>query len=194
MKMTNDTLDKGPLNLVAAWGMLVLSVLGLVALLFSSAVPSPAMVTIAKWAAIVVALFYAVFFWGVPGFGWNEKANASLEGKKGASWLRNRFFRAPFMALVFFFFAWMGLGSGAPWLLNFVIGHDGEMVATIDGWDTGSRKSCSHPTVQHVPPLMSAPHSLCLDKTQQQNLPPGKSVKLLGQVSFLGVTADRIEW
>lgn len=183
-----------PLNLIAGWGIFVLTGFALLSLLFSPFVPSPLMVEITVWSAIFVGVFYGVFFWGVGGFGWTADTKIAVSGSKPSKFLTKRYLRGPFMGLVFFFFTWVGLGSGAPWLVTIVAGHNGAMTAIVDGWAPGSHRTCFRPTLQHVPPFMMGHRALCIDENRKVDMPPGTTLRILGKVSILGVSATRIEW
>ncbi|HEY5757544.1 MAG TPA: hypothetical protein VIU34_17065 [Steroidobacter sp.] len=193
MKMADDSNGTHPLDSIASWGPVVLVVLGAWGRFSVPSCHLREWLRVATWAAVAVGLFYAIFSWGVPGFGWSAKNDARLERRWGR-FLRIRLFRVPLATLMFFACAQMGFGAGMLWLLNLAIGHYGEMTATIDGWDSEDRRGCSQPTLQHVPPLMRGAHALCLEDRQQRNLPPGTAVRISGQVSVLGVDAERVEW
>jgi hypothetical protein len=182
------------LNAISSLGMGFLSILAIVTLSFSPFVPSPLMVDIAIGLSIVIGLFYAAFFWGIGGFGWGARADAAIQGQKAAKFLSKRYLRAPFMGAVFFSFAWQVFGSGAPWLLTAAMGSDGEMSAVVDGWEIGSARTCDRPTLQHLPPLMTGRHALCLDTTRPSDLPEGTTLRLVGKTSMLGISPTSIHW
>lgn len=170
--------------------MIVLSVLCLLSLTYSSFVPSLLTVQITKCSAVAIGLFYAVFFWGSRGFGWDSGADARVSASK---FLRNRYLRAPFMGFVFFCFAWSGLSSGAPWIVNALIASSGTMPAVVDGWAPRTSRACSHPTLQHVPPFMLGHRAACFGESNEVNFPPGTAVRLLGKVSALGISVEAIQ-
>lgn len=182
------------LNLIANWGIAVLTGLALLSLLLSPFIPSPLMVRVTLWTAVAVGLFYGLFFWGIGGFGWNTKADAAVSAARPSKLLSKPYLRAPFMSLVFFSFAWMGIGSGAPWILTIAIGNNSGATAVVDGWQSRTSRSCSRPTLQHVPLFMMGRRALCIHQSREADMPPGTTLRILGKVSVLGVSPTRIEW
>ena len=79
-------------------------------------------------------------------------------------------------------------------LVTIVAGHNGAMTAIVDGWAPGSHRTCFRPTLQHVPPFMMGHRALCIDENRKVDMPPGTTLRILGKVSILGVSATRIEW
>jgi hypothetical protein len=77
-------------------------------------------------------------------------------------------------------------------LLTMALGHTGEVEAVVDGWALRTGRSCSHPTLLHVPPLMMNEHTLCADARLKERLPPGTPIRISGTVSNLGVIPDAI--
>lgn len=100
--------------------------------------------------------------------------------------------RAVFMGIGAFTLTWLSLGDGLPLVLTKAFGHPGEVEAVVDGWTSSTGRSCLHPTLLHVPPLMMNEHTLCEDAKLKERLPPGTPIRIIGTVSRLGVIPDSI--
>ena len=181
------------LNTAVAWATLVIAVLGLTSLLFSSFVPSPFTVSFAKGAALVAALFYGLFFLGIGRFGWDRRNPKLVEmmRKKGA--LASAWFRVPFMACVMGGMAWVGFSSGLPWALNGVFGKSGSTEIVIGGWENSRlagkfSRQCARPTAAGVPFMMLGRNALCVgSKHTAADFPVGAKMTLYGPVSVFGI-------
>lgn len=165
---------------------------------FNSFVPSKLMVTITGWSALMIGLLSAAFF---GAFGGSERpqgqtAELSTGGAsrshQGAKLPENRFLRAFFMGVGAFSLTWLSLGDGPPLLLTKAFGHTGEVEAVVDGWTLSTGRSCLHPTLLHVPPLMMNEHTLCEDARLKEGMPPGTRIRIAGTVSRRGVIPDSI--
>jgi hypothetical protein len=184
------------LNQMAAGGMLVLSLGGLVSLFASNFVPSHMTVQIAKSAALLAGLFYGLFFLGIGHFGWDEsnpRVTVAIEQNPKATKV---YIRVPLMLAVSAGFAWMSFSTVFPWALNAAIGRPGTMIVIVDGWQNafyGSRvgHSCAKPTLRGIPFMMMGRYALCVgDQHKPSDFLRGTSLSLMGRVSALGIAPD----
>jgi hypothetical protein len=166
---------------------------------FSSFVPSQLMVTVTVWSASVMGLVSAAFYGGFGAFGWHPgqqtvlSASCASLSHKRVKLPEKRYLRALLMGATVFGLTWLSLGSGPPLLLTMMFGHSGEMRAVVDGWTPRTGRTCLHPTLLHVPPLMMNEHTLCTDDRVKAGLPPRTSIRVIGRVSTLGVIPDAIQ-
>lgn len=181
------------INQLAIWGMLILSLAGLLSLFFSNFVPSHITVQVAKAAAFLIGLFYGFFYWGVGHFGVdmrNPKGRAYMEQHPK---LAKKYIRVPVGAFLFAGFAWMSFSNVFPWVLNAAIGGRGTMVVVVDGWEGASYSTrgshfCAKPMLRGVPFGMMGMHALCVgDQYRKSDFPLGTSLDLIGRVSALGI-------
>jgi hypothetical protein len=185
------------LNTAVAWGTLVLAVLGLTSLLFSSFVPSAFTVSFAKGGALIAALFYGLFFLGIGRFGWNRRNPRLVEMMRNKRVLASAWFRVPFMACVMGGMAWTGFSSGLPWALNAVFGKAGSTDIVIDGWENSHlagkfSRQCARPTAAGVPFMMLGRNALCVGSKQTAaDFPVGAKMTLYGQLSVFGIDPAR---
>jgi hypothetical protein len=166
---------------------------------FTSFVPSQLMVAITVWSASAMGLVSAAFYGGIGKFGWQPGQNTKLsERGSGASDGRVKLpekwhLRALLMGAGTFGLTWLSLGSGPPLLLTMMFGHTGGMEAVVDGWTPHTGRSCLHPTLSHMPPLMMNEHTLCTNEAVKAGLPLRSHIRVIGQVSVLGVIPNAIE-
>lgn len=184
------------LNQIAAGGMVLLLVGGLLSLFASNFVPSHMTVQMAKSAALLGGLFYGLFFIGIGHFGWDEtnpKVRAAMQQNPK---LGKAYIRVPLTAAAFAGFAWLSFSNGLPWALNAAIGRRGAMTVIVDGWQNAfysSRvgHSCARPTLRGIPFMMVGRYALCVgDQHKPSDFPPGTSLYLIGRVSALGIAPD----
>lgn len=183
-------------NLAASCGIVILLLGGLASLYASSFVPSQLTVRITKAAAVLVGLFYGVFFLGVGHFGWDESNPKVRAAIQQSPRMAKAYIRVPLMAMVFAGSAWMSFSSAFPWALTAAIGTHGSMPVVVNGWQDsfyGSRAghSCAKPTLHGVPFMMMGRHALCVgDQYKPSDFPPGTSLSLIGRVSLFGIIPD----
>ena len=163
---------------------------------FCSFVPSQLMVTITVWSASVLGLVSAAFYGGLGAFGWHPGQQAELSASSSQKRVKlpeNRYLRALFMGAGVFGLTWLSLGAGPPLLLTMAVGHSGQIEAVVDGWTLSTGRSCLHPTLLHVPPLLMNERTLCTGARVKAGLPPGTRIRIFGKVSSLGVIPDAIQ-
>ena len=68
---------------------------------------------------------------------------------------RNRYLRGLMTGVSMFGLTLMSLACGPGLLLTQIFGQSGQLTATVAGWAPRSARSCSHPTLSHVPPLVN---------------------------------------
>ena len=160
---------------------------------FSTFVPSPLMVTVTIWTASLLGLVNAAFYCGIGDFGWRPGLQPQATGTsslRNSKLPENRFLRGLVTGVAMFGLTWMSLASGPGLLLTQLLGHRGEMSATVAGWAPRSGRSCSHPTLSYVPPLIMNEHTLC---TNDRALPKGTLIRIIGRESPLGVIAETFQ-
>jgi hypothetical protein len=163
----------------------------------SSFVPSPFTVALAKIAALLAAVFYGAFFFGIGHFGWDFRNPKVLEAMRSNRILATTYLRVPLMACMMGGFAWMGFSAALPWALNGVFGKVGTLEVVIGGWQDSfygarSGKQCARPTIAGVPFMMLGRNALCVGNHHTAaDFPVGATMVLYGRVSIFGIDPNR---
>jgi hypothetical protein len=187
------------LNAAMSWGILAWVLMGMFSLLYSDFVPSQLTVKMTEILASVVGVSYGVFSVGVRGFGWNSRRPELVAYSRENPAMAKPYIRGPFMALIFFMFAWLSFAAALPYALNLVVGREGTMSVTIGGWEDWSYSfksgtSCARPTLQDVPFFMLGRRALCAPQGRGKNsFPKGTKMILMGRVSALGISPTRFQ-
>ena len=172
-----------------AWGISLLVSLN------SNFVPSPFAVLGAIVLSLLSAIYFAAYYSGRFGFGWDPNRPEAVAELRKQPRLANTPLRTTLMAMAAFGLGWMGLPAGLSHLITLAVGEEGSVELTVDGWERESHSlrsghKCQRPTVAGVPPLMLGQRALC---GFSRRIPAGTRIRVSGRSSLLGVSATTVE-
>ena len=184
-------------NKIVGWYMLVITFGALYTFFFSLFVPSVLTLKIAYAIALVTAVLVAAFMLGIGGFGWNPNSARVAAAIRTSPMIGKAYVRVPLLSCVMGAFAVLTFSGCVPGILNSLIGSQGDMTLTINGWQGASYNfrsgyQCARPTVSGIPELLIPQHALCPTNAKRSLYPVGARLILHGTESIFGIHATRL--
>ena len=185
-----------PLNKIVGGYILIILFGALYTFLFSTFVPSVLTMKIAYGMGVFTAVLIGIFFLGIGGFGWDPRSARVADAIRTSPMLGKTYLRVPFMSLLMGFFAVPAFYGCIPGILNSLVGSQGTMTVTIDGWQNASYSfrsghQCARPTVAGIPELLMPQHAFCPLNAKPSMYPVGAHIILYGTESVFGIYPTR---